>query len=195
MDPKKNTLIKGIRLYLIINGILLMLAVIIGLVITMYMFLKEGKISHGHYSVGQIYLFVPFKETVLSPFLDGLITILIGLVISWSMLAIMAYLLKFSNNLISSKILCKENGYYLSRSGWILSFATFVYQTRDLLLNVNNNNIIANSTTAVKLIFAVFMIVFSAVMHPLFWLGMFAILFGKILDMASEVKQENDLTI
>ncbi len=195
MEPKNNKIIKGIRLYLLINGIFLVFVVVVGFGVTILSFIKSGSLTNDHFSSSKIKLIIPPKEIIISPFLDGLAAILIGLVIACSIIAIIYFLLKFSNNLIASQILCKENGKYLRLCGWILSFVTALYQTRDFLFNLNNNNAIANSSTVINILLVLIQLAFSAVMHPLFWLGMFAVLFGKILEMASEVKQENDLTI
>jgi hypothetical protein len=197
-EMKKNPgykLINFLKLYLITSGILLMLGIVLGFGTTIVSFIKDEKLTHDHFTFAKISLINPPQGIIINPFIDGLMTILIGLIISISIIAIIYYLLKFVKNLIVSEILIKENGKYLRMCGIILSMATTLYLAQDVFLNINMFNPIANSVGATKVILVFLMIVFSAVMHPMFWLGMFFILSGKILDMASDVKQENDLTV
>ncbi|KAF0159459.1 MAG: hypothetical protein FD188_2208 [Ignavibacteria bacterium] len=195
MKATDNILIKSIRIYLITVGIIFILGLIIVFGSGLFSFLREGKSTFGRISFMGINLIIPPKGIIINPFIDGFTIILIGLIKCSAIIAIINYLYKFFENVLELEVLSKENGKYLKTCGILLSSVTFLHVVQSTFMNINMFNPIANSTSITKIALAFLLFVLNLVLHPLFWLGMFFILFGKIIDMASEVKQENDLTV
>lgn len=196
MKPKNNTrLINLIRVYLITFAGIFILRLILGFGTLIVSFIRDGKLTFNNFTFIINNLIILPKGIIINPFLDGLIAILIGLIISTAIVAIVYYLLRFSENLLASEVLSKENGKYLRMCGILLSSVTFLNIAQKYIFNINTYTIFVVSSTTIKVLLAFLMIILGVVMHPLFWLGMFSILFGKIIDMATDVKQENDLTV
>lgn len=195
MEPKKNILIKSIRIYLIIVGVIFVFGLIIVFGSSLFSFLRDGKSAISEASFMGISLLIPPKDIVISPFVDGLTVILIGSLKGVAIISIINYFYKFFENALELEILSKDNGKNLKISGILLSSVTLIHSAQITFLNINMFNPIANAPSLASIILSILMFLLSIGLHPLFWLGMFFVFFGKIIDMASEVKHENDLTI
>jgi hypothetical protein len=193
-NRENKRLVKYINVYLQVYGFIATLAIILGFGMAIASFVKNGKLNQEKFSMFKINLITPVKETIINPFIDGLVAITFGLLISLCVIVIVFYLLKFVKNIISSNLLIKENGRYLKIVGLILGVISFVLALQDMFLNLVIFNHQSNSGLLNIIMYLVAPILFVA-MVPLFWLGMFFILLGKILDNAAVVKQENDLTV
>jgi len=193
-NHENNKLVKYINVYLRVYGFVATLAIIIGFGMTIASFVKNGKLNQEKFSMFKINLITPVKETIINPFIDGLVAITFGLLISLCVIVMVFYLLKFVKNIISSNLLIKENGQLLKTVGLVLAVISLVLAIQDMFINSVIFNYQGNLGLLNKIMYSVGPILLIAT-FPLFWLGMFFILLGKILDNAAIVKQENDLTV
>ena len=194
MKNNSLRLIKYINIYLQIAKYILPAGIILGFVGMISSLLSHGMYNQSRFSVMGIKLIETPKKTAFSPFVDGIIITVIGIIIAAILIIIIFKFSRFIMNIRENNFLAEENGKLLKQNGLLIATFSIILMLQEIVLNLGS--LVNKIPTWYEIMFMLLIMpLLYVIMHPIFLLGMFFVLFGEIMLKASELKQENDLTV